>query len=312
MSATRRVPAYQLIDGVRQWLYTDPAVAHKAVKFEVQEGDVVLVTYPKCGTHWVTQIIDLILHKGDSASGYRELASRATSLENYGIAALEDSAPPRLIQSHYQLLRNKLNPRAKYIYVARNPWDCCVSYFHMCRGLPWFKFQDGSFDDFFEAFMAGELSNGDYFEHVLHGYARRDEPNVFVLTYESLKADTPGMILKLAYFLGDEHGKMLEQDEDLLRTVMSKSSLEFMGRILEPKWSDFAAIVPNFNEMNFTTNGTLENERLRNFKIFRKGKVNAWKEQFTPEQALRLLARLKEKAPELIGLWDARQFIVHA
>ncbi|CAN8004434.1 unnamed protein product [Ixodes hexagonus] len=174
----------------------------------------------------------------------------------------------------------------------------------MCRDLPWFRFQDGSFDDFFKAFMADELGYGDFFDHVLHGYARRNELNVFFLTYEALKADTTGMILKLAYFLGDEYGNMLEQDEDLLRHVMGKSSLEFMGRVLEPRRSDAAAIIPHFDEKNLATNEAFENKRPKTFKIFRKGQVNAWTDHFTSEQAQRLHAKLEEKAPELIGLWD--------
>ncbi|CAN8004431.1 unnamed protein product, partial [Ixodes hexagonus] len=186
------------IDGVRRWPYLDPAAARQAAQFQPEDGDVVLVTYPKCGTQWVTQIIDLIRHRGESASSYSKLVGRAPSLENYGIEGLKDLQPPRFMQSHFQLLRDAFNPKAKYVYVARNPWDCCVSHYHNCRDLAFFKFADGTFDDFFEAFVAGELCNGDYFEHVLHGHTRRNEPNVFFFTYETLKADTPGTIIKLA------------------------------------------------------------------------------------------------------------------
>ncbi|CAN8004430.1 unnamed protein product, partial [Ixodes hexagonus] len=193
------------------------------------------------------------------------------------------------------MLRNKLNPRAKYVYESRNHSDCCVSYFHMCRDLPWFNFQDGTFDYFFEAFMAGELCNGDYFEHVLHGCARRNEPNVLFFTCEILKADTPGMFTELTYFLGGQYVKMFEQDGHLLRTIMRSSSLELMGRLFEPNASDIAAIVPNFNKTNFAMSRAFGNGRPETFKLFRKRQVTAWRVHFTSERARRPQAKLEEK-----------------
>ncbi|KAM7298647.1 amine sulfotransferase-like [Ixodes scapularis] len=304
MSNIRQVPAYQLIDGSRRWPYLDPAIAHEASKYEPQDDDVLLVTYPSSGTHWTKQIIALILHRGETALNYVEFVTRGLSLEVCGSANVSKQPKPRLILSHFQLLRNNFNAKAKYVYVARNPWDCCVSYFNMCRTIPFFKFEEGSLDDFLDAFLTGGLGNGDYFEHVRDAYARRNEPNVFFLTYEDLKADTPGMILKLAYFLGDEYGKALEQDEDLLRKVLERSSLEFMGRVLEPKASDLQTIVANFKDVNFTPCELSFKDRPNKFKTFRKGQVNTWKEYFTTEQAQRVQARLQDIAPELCTLWD--------
>ncbi|KAL1471570.1 hypothetical protein MTO96_039876 [Rhipicephalus appendiculatus] len=69
--------------------------------------------------------------------------------------------------------RDTMNPEAKYVYVARNPWDTCVSFYHMATSLSMFKFHDGTFDEFLDAFLRGDFGYGDYFDHVASGYALR-------------------------------------------------------------------------------------------------------------------------------------------
>ncbi|KAH7957033.1 hypothetical protein HPB52_014492 [Rhipicephalus sanguineus] len=61
---------------------------------------------------------------------------------------------------------------AKFVYVARNPWDVCVSFYHMVKDLSVFRFQDGTFDDFLEAFLAGGFGFGSYFQHVASGLGK--------------------------------------------------------------------------------------------------------------------------------------------
>ncbi|CAN8009845.1 unnamed protein product [Ixodes pacificus] len=153
--------------------------------------------------------------------------------------------PPRFFRTHVKLLRDNFNDKAKYVYVARNPWDRCVSLYHYMRHIPNHHFEDGAFDDFFEAFVTGELGTGKYFDHVLHGYARKDDPNVFFATYEELKADASGRVLKLAYFPGEEYGKMIEGSEESFQEVLIKSSSEFMSRVLEPGEEEFVTVFEN-------------------------------------------------------------------
>ncbi|EEC05845.1 salivary sulfotransferase, putative [Ixodes scapularis] len=172
-----------------------------------------------------------------------------------------------------------------------------------------FQFEDGTFDDFFEAFVTGDLCYGDYFDHVLHGYARKDDPNVFFFTYEQLKADTPGMILKLASFLGEEYGKMLEGDQEMFREILNKSSFDFMSRVLEPRAQMFSELFGGLSTpMGRSKNATSERNEEKDFKFFRKGKVNDWKEFFTPGQIQRMQARIDEMTlgTDLMQLWNEK------
>ncbi|KAG0432642.1 hypothetical protein HPB47_020652 [Ixodes persulcatus] len=125
--------------------YLDPAVAREAAKYEPQEDDVVLETYPKSSTQWTKQTIDLILRPGESAFNYVEFVARALTLKKYGVANVAMLPPPRLIGSHLYLLRNNINKaRTKYVYVVCIPWECCVTYFHMSCGMTFVEFEDAA------------------------------------------------------------------------------------------------------------------------------------------------------------------------
>ena len=68
----------------------------------------------------------------------------------------------------YELLPDDLTVRArgKIIYVARNPKDVCVSFYHfhkMTAGLP----VTGTWNEFLSKFCDGQVSFGDWFTHNL-------------------------------------------------------------------------------------------------------------------------------------------------
>ncbi|KAG0418466.1 hypothetical protein HPB47_004814 [Ixodes persulcatus] len=58
----------------------------------------------------------------------------------------------RAIKSHMPYDQDRVSKHAKYIYVARNPYDCCVSFFNHSRHLPVYRFEDETFEEFFELF----------------------------------------------------------------------------------------------------------------------------------------------------------------
>ncbi|KAL1430354.1 hypothetical protein MTO96_015062 [Rhipicephalus appendiculatus] len=146
------------------------------------------------------------------------------------------SAPLRTLCTHLPLRLEKLNPEAKYVYVARNPWDVSVSLYHHVNSLSFFRFQEGTFDDFLEAFLTGSLPYGCYFEHLVTGYALKDEPNVLFLTYEELQRDVREGVLRLASFIGDRYLKALKENgvdgQKLLDVIIQNSSTDSMRNVM--------------------------------------------------------------------------------
>ncbi|KAG0416414.1 hypothetical protein HPB47_006428 [Ixodes persulcatus] len=146
-------------------------------------------------------MIQLIVNGGHSARTLAEFTQRSPFLEIQG--PRETSEAPRLLRTHLPMSRLRINGKAKYVYVARNPWDCCVSNFHLMRDFPAFRFVDGSFEYFLEVFLDGQSGFGDYFDHVISGHSRRHDANVFFVTYEEIVKDRAAVVLKLADFLGE-------------------------------------------------------------------------------------------------------------
>ena len=81
----------------------------------------------------------------------------------------------RVIKTHLPLtmLPPDLLEKAKVVFVARNPADCCVSFFHHERLVPKQGFA-GTFDQYAGLFRRGENPGGDYFYHLFVSCIQQD------------------------------------------------------------------------------------------------------------------------------------------
>jgi hypothetical protein len=191
-----------------------------------------------------------------------------------GDVAVRALPEPRLIKTHLPFARTPWQPLAKYIYVARNPFDCAVSFYHHTRGfVRHYDFADGTWDTFFECFIRGEVDFGDYFDNLLSWWPQRALPNVLFLTYEQMLADTLAAVRVIGEFLGGEAAEAVG-DPSLLERVVTLSSFDSM-RVDQRRWSSKRpAGMPEF---------------------VRKGIVGDWANHFSHEQAKRLAAKLIDR-----------------
>ncbi|KAL3200187.1 hypothetical protein MRX96_043599 [Rhipicephalus microplus] len=302
----RRRPAYQMIDGVVRCTVLNPDRLREALNFKATKGDLVQVTFPKSGTHWLMYITQMILRGGQPMTTYQEFAEEWRFLEYMDVKDYRSSLPLRSFVTHLALEKRMMNEEAKYVYLARNPWDVCVSFYLMMTNWSNFKFQNGTFEDFVDAFVSGNFGYGDYFEHVAAGYALRDEPNVLFLTYEELKDNNREMALRLAYFLGEQYGRALEKDEGLLQKVLEKSQPDHMRNVVvvdlsagdNPQWSDV------FTREKITCIKGHDGEENK-YSYVRNGKVGSWKDYFTPALLRQMELRIQEaeKTSSFLDLW---------
>jgi Sulfotransferase domain len=195
-------------------------------------------------------------------------------LEEVGRDIVAALPPPRLIKTHLPRAMTPFSAAACYIHVARNPFDCAVSFYHHTRGFPQhYDFAGGTFADYFECFIRGEVDFGDYFEHLNSWYEQLGASNVLFLTYEGIKADTRGVVAAVAEFLG---GPALEtaRDERKVENVLAAVSFESMRKD-QSRWSsERPADMPEF---------------------VRKGSVGDWQNLFAPSQVRRLLAAFESR-----------------
>ncbi|KAH6928259.1 hypothetical protein HPB50_013303 [Hyalomma asiaticum] len=229
----KQVPVYHVIDGLKYCTGYTAENVRQALSYMPKDGDIVMVSYVKVGNNWLEQIIQLILYRGESATGTLDYHMRTPYPELVGTAWLEQMPSPRFMKTHFDYSRQPINPKARYVYLARNPLDVCVSFYHFTRSLEAYKFQDGSFDDFFEIFVNGETDWGDYLDHLASWYARREDDNVLFVTYEQLKKDFRTTVLKVARFLGSHYEDTLLNEPGVFQQLEEKSSIPFMTKLLE-------------------------------------------------------------------------------
>ncbi|XP_013772565.1 amine sulfotransferase-like [Limulus polyphemus] len=315
MAEVKNKPKYQVIDGLIMNASVSSKCLRGAIQYKPRDDDIFIVTFPKCGTTWAQHIVHNILNKGETFRSYEEIKVRSPFLEMSGPKIAEVMPRPGSIKTHLPFNLCPYSPSAKYIYIARNPRDCCVSYYHHTKMLPEYHFENGNFDDFFEIFIDGETDWGDYFDHLISWYEHRNDPNVCLLTYEEMKNDTRAAILKIARFLGPQYAEMLENDDKLMLKILDQTSVSYMKRF-------------NKEMKHFYTSGNKDTchgqempEGLKHVREYyekhnlnmpfevefvRKGSTGDWKNYFSPDQSKRLIEKFdaKTKDTDIPKLWE--------
>ena len=243
-------------------------------RYRGSPGDVFVSTYPKCGTTWIQYIIYLLLHGGEHLPAGARMDAVFPHLEEVGEAVVRALPEPRLIKTHLRFERTPWHAGARYVYAVRNPFDCAVSFYHHTRGfVRHYDFADGTFEDFFECFIRGEVDFGDYFDHLASWLPKVGEPNVLFLVYEQMLADPSAAVVAIGEFLGGAAAGVVAEPA-LVTRVIAASSFDSMRRD-QGRWSS---------------------ERPANMPEFvRKGVVGDWANQFSREQAARLAAKFGER-----------------
>uniref|UniRef100_A0A182W219 Sulfotransferase domain-containing protein n=1 Tax=Anopheles minimus TaxID=112268 RepID=A0A182W219_9DIPT len=183
--------------------------------FQVYEDDVWIVTFPKSGTTWTEEMVWLINHGLDYKTARDiKLNTRSTFIEFGAIAdrhsintidVASNSERPRQIKSHLLLPllpRQLWTVKPRIIYVARNPKDVAVSYFHHCQVLVGYR---GEKEAFFDNMLNDRVTFCPMIPHVLNFWSLKDEPNVLFLTYESMKRDLRGLLPRVCRFLNKSY-----------------------------------------------------------------------------------------------------------
>lgn len=284
-----------------------------ALRYKVQPGDLFIVSYPKCGTTWMQHIVYNIIN--DHPPPKNQLLSwiQMPFLEAQGAESVEDMKRPGPIKTHMAFRFQPYSKDAKYIYVARNPYDCCVSYFYHTKHMPEYHFEEGTFDQFFEMFVEGKVDFGDYFDHLLSWYDHRNDPNVLFVTYEQLKKDIRAWVLKIADFIGEEFGQKLRSDNSLLDNVLQNISVKNMKETVNDSMknlfdnldSSLGGKVPKWVALMKESIGAEACDKPMTGDFVRKGVVGDWRNHFSEDQVQRLKKRIQEKTQgsDVMDLW---------
>lgn len=207
--------------------------------FPARDDDIVIATYPKCGTTWTQRIVDLLVFQSPeprefmAASPWLDATFFAPHPVN--LALLEAQTHRRSIKSHLPFDALPVFEGVKYIHTVRDGRDACLSmHNHQLAFLPEARARvaaqtpEGGVAaaittktpedprEFFLAWMEGAergAAPGDtdlpFCEFEQTYWRHRADPNLLHVHYADLKADLEGEMARISAFLGIDTPKAL-------------------------------------------------------------------------------------------------------
>ena len=195
------------------------------------EHDVVVCTYPKCGTNWVMQIAYQIAMRGRGEFAHiHDVVPWPDFARQDLVIPLSDetarnAAPTglRVIKTHLAWDRIPYTPQARYICVIRDPKDTFVSFYHFVREVMF-----GPLMPSVPVWLRLCFSDAALFvweEHFQSYWKARQLPNLLMLRFEDMQADLPQTVRTIAAFL------TVELTADEFELVCEKSAFAYMKRL---------------------------------------------------------------------------------
>ncbi|XP_069100143.1 sulfotransferase 1 family member D1-like isoform X2 [Pleurodeles waltl] len=241
-------------------------------KFQARTDDLLISTYAKSGTTWISEVVEMLYFDGDTEKCGRDtIINRVPFIDlavpghETGVELAARTPSPRVLKTHLpvQLVPQSLWKKScKIIYVARNPKDVAVSFykFHLISRI---HPDPGTWPEFLENFMAGNVSYGSWYSHVKDWWEKAQTyPNLLYMFYEDMLEDPRREIRKIAKFIGKD------LSIELLEKTVHHTSFEQMKT--NPK-TNYDSVLPIIVDNNIAP-------------FMRKGIVGDWKNNFTVAQ----------------------------
>ncbi|XP_041129030.1 sulfotransferase 1 family member D1-like [Polyodon spathula] len=253
----------------------EPTVQNWALveNFRARSDDLLIATYPKAGTTWTQEIVDLILNDGDAEKCRRAPThKRMPFLEMFPLVSLEsgvsdlDKMPsPRVIKTHLpiQLVPQSFwDNNCKVIYMARNAKDSVVSYFHFDR-MNRIQPDPGPWDQYLHKFMHGQLGWGYWYDHVKGYWREKETKRILYLLYEDMKENPRDEVIRVMRFLERS------LPDDIINRIVELTSFSVMK---ENPMANSSTVPYSVFDRSVST-------------FMRKGEVGDWQNHFSPEES---------------------------
>lgn len=279
--------------------------------YRPREGDVIVATYPKSGTTWTQRIISLLIFKSakvyplDKTFPWWEFRA-GLPIEDVA-AAFESRTHQRSVKTHLPLDGLPLFENVKYIHVARDPRDACLSYQNHTTGFtpealaqmseigladetlrkPYPRVSTDPAEFFHQWLTEGSIagqSDGmpflSYFEYEKTFWDCRHLKNILFVHYRDLSADLVGEMERIARFIG------VDLPRARLAELAQEANFDSMQR-------DGGSLIP---ETAKTFEGGAE-------RLFHKGQSGRWRSFFKGDDLQLFEHKLRQALPPDYGRW---------
>jgi aryl sulfotransferase len=278
--------------------------------FRPRANDVVVATYPKSGTTWMQRILSLLIFRsGDPVALDRTfpwLEVNRRPIEDV-VETLEAQQHIRSVKTHVPFDGIPHFDTVKYIHVARDGRDVCMSYHHHCSGFrsealarmdaiglaeptlrrPYPRVDPDPAVHFHnwltEGAIAGENDGTPYLSYFAYErtfWDARKADNLLFVHYDDLQADMTGEMRRIADFLD------IEISDADLSAMAGSASFESMRK-------DAAVLIPEMAK-NF------EGGALR---LLNKGKSGRWRGVYDEADVELFDKKLREAVPDVYADW---------
>ena len=257
--------------------------------FKARNEDVLLVSFPRCGTTWLKSLMFSIMNRTRyDFSAHPLLTSSPHELvpflefyaeQNIPFPDLDTLSSPQLYHTHIALTslpQPVIDSQCRIVYICRNPKDVFVSIF--CFLSRWNIVVP--LEEAFELFCKGISVYGPFWDHVL-GYWKdslASPQRILFMKYEDVKRDSLCQVKRLAEFMGFPFSSE-EEGQGLIHEIMELCSFENLRNL----------------KVNKTGAISVGNVSTGKDTFFRKGEVGDWKNHLTAEMADRTDRIMEEK-----------------
>ncbi|XP_021351106.1 sulfotransferase 1C2-like [Mizuhopecten yessoensis] len=245
-----------------------------------QTDDVLLCTFPKSGTHWVFNMVQMI--RGNNL----EYSGTPVVMECHPISDIEKVPSPRMYHTHatYPFIPDAAKRgNIKLIQVMRNPKDSALSHYKFFKSMRNMAYE-GTLDGFLKYYLSDEFfgigcSLFTYIKEWEEAKRNNKDLCILDLRYEDLKKNLFENIIKITKFLN------LERTDAFLHEVEQNVSFER----LKGKHNTMTGETDRWKDL--ADGGRLP--------VYRKGIIGDWKNTFTVAQNEKFDAVYKEKMEEM-------------
>ena len=280
--------------------------------YRPREGDVIVATYPKCGTTWTQRIVSLLIHQSPAP---RDIMGEAPWIDStlFGpvgpmLETLERQTQRRSMKSHLPLDAFPVFEGVKVIHTVRDGRDACISMHNhqlgilreaampsiMAEAIPEL-FANGpppptpeDPHDWFLNWMdqaerydpTARFADTPFCEFEQTYWAQRRAPWLLHVNYADLKADLAGEMRRIAEFLE------IDTPPATLARLAEAATFESMKR-------DGEALLPKIGE--HFDNGPA--------RFLNKGVNGRWKDFLTPADLARYDALIQSRLTPAHARW---------